>query len=80
MKVWHLRNSSVIMVDINGVEKTLLELHKVQLQSSGVPSHLWPALFRKLLGQVGLKLCTCMIHLGDSSITFLFLSISVALS
>ncbi|KAK4329348.1 hypothetical protein Pmani_000297 [Petrolisthes manimaculis] len=40
------------MVDINGVEKTLLEHHMIQLQSSGVPQHLWPALFRKLLGQV----------------------------
>ncbi|KAK7068497.1 hypothetical protein SK128_009673, partial [Halocaridina rubra] len=39
-------------MDFNGLEKTFVEQHKVQLESSGVPRHFWPTIFRKLQGQV----------------------------
>lgn len=40
------------MDEYNGLEKTFVEHHKVQLESSGVPRYFWPTLLRKLQGQV----------------------------
>lgn len=41
------------MAECNGLDKNFVEHHKQQLQSSGVPPHFWPTIFRKLIGQVG---------------------------
>ncbi|XP_042874118.1 tubulin--tyrosine ligase-like protein 12 isoform X1 [Penaeus japonicus] len=46
------RESTSIMEDFNGLEKRFVEQHKIQLESSGVPKHLWPTVFKKLQGQV----------------------------
>lgn len=40
------------MGDFNGLEKSFVEQHKIQLESSGVPSFFWPTVFRKLQGQI----------------------------
>ncbi|KAG7169029.1 tubulin--tyrosine ligase-like protein 12 [Homarus americanus] len=40
------------MDDYNGLEKTFVEQHKIQLESSGVPRYFWPTVLRKLQGQV----------------------------
>ncbi|KAK8392010.1 hypothetical protein O3P69_017552 [Scylla paramamosain] len=40
------------MAECNGLDKNFLEHHKQQLQTSGVPAHFWPTIFRKLLAQV----------------------------
>lgn len=40
------------MAECNGLDKSFVEHHKQQLQSSGVPPHFWPTIFRKLIAQV----------------------------
>lgn len=40
------------MTELNGLSKSFVEQHKVQLESSGVPPHFWPTIFKKLQGQI----------------------------
>ncbi|XP_045597076.1 tubulin--tyrosine ligase-like protein 12 [Procambarus clarkii] len=41
-----------MMDEYNGLEKTFVEHHKIQLESSAVPRYFWPTVLRKLQGQV----------------------------
>ncbi|CAL4081098.1 unnamed protein product, partial [Meganyctiphanes norvegica] len=38
--------------EMNGLEKSFVELHKAQLETSDVPKHLWSTIFRKLHGEI----------------------------
>ncbi|XP_071521090.1 tubulin--tyrosine ligase-like protein 12 [Panulirus ornatus] len=56
------------MDDFNGLEKRFVEQHKIQLESSGVPRHFWPTVFRKLQGQIydaGETFQLCQLSYGD---------------
>lgn len=53
------------MEDFNGLEKRFVAQHKLQLENSGVPKHLWPTVFKKLQGQVR-KWSKMGINLGGS--------------
>lgn len=59
------------MEDFNGLEKRFVEQHKIQLESSGVPKHLWPTVFKKLQGQVRKRGNIGVTHGDSQAVIFL---------